>query len=662
MDFFESQELARKKTKWLILLFAIAVILIIVTIQFLIAGVFAFTSGGQDVWQAMDWRMLAAVAAGVILIVSSGSFYKLMELSGGGSTVASLMGGRRIQGNTSKLVERKVMNVVEEMALASGVPVPPVYILDDEESINAFAAGYTIDDAVIGINRGTAEQLSRDELQGVVAHEFSHILNGDMRMSLRMVGILHGILLISLIGWAIIRSLGSGRRSSSRNRDKEGGALAAILAIGFGLYVIGSIGLLFGRLIKASLSQQREHLADASAVQFTRYPRGISDALKTIGGSASGSTIKRADAEQISHMFFAKSRMSSWLSTHPPLVPRIQRIEPTFDGNFSSFMIERKRRRDQRIAEHKQNTTADAFSMIPGNQSGPFPINPAILIAAIGIPTDDDVIYSHELVAEIPDVLLAAARDTYSARCLVFACLLDSDPRIQRTQLEKIHRDQARGTLEATLKLKPLVERLPAHLRLPVFEIVQGSLSGMSDNQYPGFRNTVLTLIHADRKVDLFEFFLQHHLIVHLDRCFNGKLPNRIKFTKLESLRPDVIRMISILAKVGDSDSQQQQQVFLTSIRTLYPDATAALFETDWNSEALSQSLKRVSQATPMIKKQILTICVQAIMHDQVLTVEEIEMFRAMSEAIDCPVPPLAPTRREIVEFADEDDLNDGSA
>ena len=162
MDFFESQELARKKTKWLILLFVIAVVLIIVTIQLLITGVFAFTSGGRGVWQAMDWRILAVVAAGVILIVSSGSFYKLMELSGGGSTVASLMGGRRIQGNTSKLVERKVMNVVEEMALASGVPVPPVYILDDEESINAFAAGYTIDDAVIGINRGTAEQLSRN--------------------------------------------------------------------------------------------------------------------------------------------------------------------------------------------------------------------------------------------------------------------------------------------------------------------------------------------------------------------------------------------------------------------------------------------------------------------------------------------------------------------
>ena len=655
MDFFESQELARKKTKWLILLFVIAVVLIIVTIQLLITGVFAFTSGGQDVWQAMDWRILAVVAAGVILIVSSGSFYKLMELSGGGSTVASLMGGRRIQGNTSKLVERKVMNVVEEMALASGVPVPPVYILDDEESINAFAAGYTIDDAVIGINRGTAEQLSRNELQGVVAHEFSHILNGDMRMSLRMVGILHGILLISLIGWAIIRSLGSGRRSS-RNRDKEGGAIAAILAVGFGLYVIGSIGLFFGRLIKASMSQQREYLADASAVQFTRYPRGISDALKTIGGSAGGSTIERADAEQISHMFFATSRMSSWLSTHPPLVPRIQRIEPTFDGNFSSFMIERKRQRDLRIAERKKNT-ADAFSMIPG-QAGPFPINPVILIAAIGIPTDDDVIYSHELVAEIPEILLAAARDTYSARCLVFAWLLDSDPRIQRTQLEKIHRDEVRGTLEATLKLKPLVDRLPTHLRLPVFEIVQGSLSGMSDNQYPGFRNTALLLIHADRKVDLFEFFLQRHLIVHLDRCFNGKLPNRIKFTKLESLKPDVIRMISILAKVGHPEPQEQRDVFLSSIRSLYPDVTAALFETDWNADALSRSLKRVSQATPMIKKQILTIGVHAIMRDQVLTVEEIEMFRAMSEAIDCPVPPLAPTRREIVEFASEDDLD----
>ena len=272
MDFFESQELARKKTKWLVFFMVVAVILIVLVIQVLIGLILGFTitKNDFDTRYLFDWNTFAAVAGGVSLVVVCGSLYKIFELREGGSSIASLMGGRRIPGTTSRLVERKVMNIVEEMALASGVPVPPVYILDNEESINAFAAGYSIDDAVIGINRGTAEQLSREELQGVVAHEFSHILNGDMRMSLRMVGILHGILLISVIGGLIIRSIGSGGRSSSRSKGKDGGGVIAILAIGATLYVVGAIGLFFGRLIKSQISQQREYLADASAVQF--YP------------------------------------------------------------------------------------------------------------------------------------------------------------------------------------------------------------------------------------------------------------------------------------------------------------------------------------------------------------------------------------------------------
>ncbi len=337
--FFEHQDIARRRTGLLIFLFCAAVVAIVLAVYTVVALVNVnFGLMQPDVPHGQTrpepfWnpQLFSVVTLATMAIIALGSLYKISELSAGGEAVALMLGGRRIHPLTKDFAERQLLNVVEEMALASGVPVPPVYVLDQEDGINAFAAGHRPGDAVIGVSRGSLDYLDRDELQGVMAHEFSHILNGDMRLNLRLVGVLHGILILAVIGYYILRG-----GVHSGGSGKKGGA-GAIFLVAIGLIVIGGVGLLFGRLIKAAVSRQREFLADASAVQFTRYPAGIAGALKKIGGLSRGSRINDAHAGEVSHMFFGEAVSAlglDWLGTHPPLADRIRRIDPSFDGQI----------------------------------------------------------------------------------------------------------------------------------------------------------------------------------------------------------------------------------------------------------------------------------------------------------------------------------------
>ena len=660
MDFFESQDLARRNTKRLVLLFVLAVIAIIIAIFVLavIAVALSTKAGGDEILGiATDWRLIGGVIASVLAVVGTGSATKMVALRSGGQAVASMLGGRRIVGNSNDMLERKVSNVVEEMALASGTPVPPVYILDNEQSINAFAAGFTVDDAVIGINRGTAEKLNREELQGVVAHEFSHILNGDMRMSLRMVAILNGILLISLIGGHCLSAMNRASYHTHRrsnDNEKGQGAQFVFLLIAAGLYAIGSIGLFFGRWIKATVSQQREYLADASAVQFTRMPESIGGALKMIGGASELSHMQSSGSEEISHMFFGASRRSLMFATHPPLIKRIRKIDEHFDGDFKRFVSQREERRKRREAARKKEKEQKkkAFDFLHGMdqfeqfESMKFPINPIMLIAGIGIPTDQDVEFSELMVNEIPAPILHAARETFSARCIVFASLLDPDEEILQKQIAIIEQQQIKGTLESTVKMVELLKQLPKTLRLAVFEIIQGTLSAMSPSQYPVFRETVNSLIMADEKVTLFEFFLSHHLLVHLDRCFLPQPKNRNLFNSPTQLKDEIVQILSVLVIAGNDSEAQRLETFEQAIQNVFPDLpnSKTWFEAEWDPERLSKALKKACNALPMVKKEILSAAVVAISHDKIYTVDEVELFRAISESLDCPVPPLVAT------------------
>jgi Zn-dependent protease with chaperone function len=333
MDFFEAQDVARRRTLLLVILFAAAVVLIILIIYIIV-----YYLTGPHPGAVFDPILLAIIAGGVLLLVGAGSGYRTLQLRRGGPAVAELLGGRRISPTTTDPAERRLVNVVEEMAIASNIPAPAIYVLDGEEGINAFAAGHSPADAAVTVTRGALRSLTRDELQGVVAHEFSHIFNGDMRLNLRLMGLLFGILLLAVVGRILLYA---GPRGAYRGGGRRRGGGGQVVLIGLALLLVGYIGVFFGRLIQAAISRQREYLADAAAVQFTRNPQGLEGALKKIGASlvagGPGSQIANAHAEEANHFFFARGiggLVTRLFASHPPLVERIRRIDPSFDGNF----------------------------------------------------------------------------------------------------------------------------------------------------------------------------------------------------------------------------------------------------------------------------------------------------------------------------------------
>jgi Zn-dependent protease with chaperone function len=670
VDFFASQELARRNTRKLIVLLALTVICITLAIYGLIVGVFVYTDRDYNQLMQQDpmaWfsslqnlELFGGVLTGVSAVVGFGSMYKISELNAGGKVVAEMLGGRRLLPSSNDLAERRLLNIVEEMALASGVAVPPVYVLDREMGINAFAAGHTIDDCVIGVNRGTLEQLNRDELQGVIAHEFSHILNGDMKMSLRMIGLLHGILVIALVGYQLIRvmSHSSSRSSSDDNKDK-GGAAAALFVVGAGLVVIGGIGLFFSKLIKASVSRQREYLADASAVQFTRNPEGIAGALKMIGAAQQSSRVTSENAETISHMFFANmfgSRFGGLFSTHPPLIPRIQRVDRQFKGDFKEYLQTRSKAsvlEDQRDEKREQRRSPlEKFGMpgmpgmgMPGAGAAGGMLNPAILLSAVGDPTDEDVVYSRVLVGKIPNALQTAIRDVYLARCVVFAWLLDEQAEIRQQQLEIIGQYSDEETVRQSAAFQDLIQQVDVPYRLPISEILQGTLVGMSEKQYRTFRATIVGLIKADREIDLFEFFIQNHLVGHLDRHFGVGLPHRIIYESLDKLEGECATLLAVLAEFGHEDEDAAAQAFKAAWKTLSPLFAAREYASaGWDYPKLANSVKRLSHAAPQARKQILAAAAVSISYDEAVSAIEAELYRALGESLDCPIPPLLPT------------------
>jgi Zn-dependent protease with chaperone function len=657
MDFFERQDAARRKTTLLVVYFVLAVVLMIAVVYAVIVFAFGYASpaeagGSPELRQWWHPDILVAVAAFMLLLISGGSLYKIAQLRQGGQAVAEMLGGRRIHPSTTDVNERRLLNVVEEMALASGIAVPPVYLLDNEPGINAFAAGYTPDDAVIGINRGTLEYLTRDELQGVIAHEFSHILNGDMRLNLRLMGLLHGILLIAIVGYYTIRVMGSSSRSSSsRDDDKKGGGGGAIIIIGVALMAVGYIGLFFGRLIKAAVSRQREYLADAAAVQFTRNPGGIGGALKKIGGLAAGSTMVTPEAETASHMFFGSAFQTSLVNlfaTHPPLADRIRHVEPTFDGNFPKV----EPLSGRRIADEVRKAASPQqprFGFGLGKAAGAvaatqrIPIDPILVLGSVGAPQQAGVSYSRELLASIPEQLDQAVRDPFGARAVVFAMLLDDEAEIAQQQLELLARQDGDATADETSRIAPVVQQIDKSLRLPLIELVQATLTELSPEQYAQFRRSVEELVKADRKISYFEFVLQRILIGNLDRHFQLRRPPAVRYTALGPVLNEVGCLLSSLAHAGQQEPQAAERAYAQAVARLGVDrATMPLAPREQCSlSAIGAALDKLAEATPGIKKRVLTAAVTAAAADGSVTPVEVELLRTIADSLDCPLPPI---------------------
>lgn len=600
------------------------------------------------------------IVTGVVaLIIAAGSAYEIFRLSGNGSIVAEQLGGQKIPPNTRNLPERVLLNVVEEMAIASGTPVPEVYLLANESGINAFAAGTTPQNAVVGVTKGCLEGLKRDELQAVVAHEFSHILNGDMRLNLRMMGLLHGIMLLSLIGYQLISTLGG--RSTRRSKDSAQGVLM-VLAFGGLLIVIGYAGVFFARVIQAAVSRQREFLADASAVQFTRNPRAISDALKRIGGWMTKSSVQTVHAKEVCHMFFAEGLGRAWLATHPPLDVRIRRIDKNFDGKFQPTTK----------VDYSEADVVDRrlFSLTGGGSEGrlvppasandsnrvdepgtgahgtakaaakDFTKNPTDVLSHIGRPDEGHVHQASRLLAGLDADLQDEVRDPMGAMAIICGLLMvHSNTDIFDKQKIMIQEAGPQGLTESIMTLLPKIKLLKPEERLPLVCLASPAIGQLSHQQKSHFSKLVNHLVEADSGWSIFEFALQRYIT---GRILTSRAENRF-----QRITPDMIQaafsyVLSALAHFGGGQAADCYR--------------AGWMEYDKN--ALQLPLRPMNECTPQNLDAALDVLARAgiyetpkmlrgfcacIAHDRQTTITELELLRVISDSLGCPMPPILP-------------------
>ena len=671
MDFFEHQAAARRRTTLLVFYFVVAVVLIVAALNVAAAAISAWAEPriaehlyASDRPRALFlWRAdVAAWTTGLtLLVIAGGTLYRWLTLRTGGRAVAELAGGREIAPGSATPAERRLLNIVEEMSLASGVPMPAVFILDDEPGLNAFAAGFTPSDAAVAVTSGALEKLTRDELQGVVAHEFSHILNGDMRLNIRLVGVLFGILMLAMIGRGILHSLrytGSGR--SSRKGKGGGSGIAVILLAGLVLLIVGYIGYFFGRLIQAAVSRQREFLADAAAVQFTRNPAGIGGALTKIGAYAIGSGIVSDNAVQFRHFFFAQAFTGSFslFATHPPLDQRIRTVDPQWDGTFPAV---------PRLSSPPPMPAAEALAEAapyiargvlsqwqPGEVQPrqplvrltpppPLPIATAAFLASVGTATPAHLDRARQLLAAIPPPLAAAARNPAEALSVVFALLLAADPAVRARQLDTVRTRHGAPFAEAFTAFAPQAGGLAHELRLPLLNLALPALRSLPASETVGAVETAKLLIAADGEVTLFEFMIEKALDRHVATPASGARRGIVNYHSFGALTAEIALLLSALSRVGSDSADETARAFaaasaripvLQGKLQLLPAAACTL-------EAIGTALDKLVQSSPAIRKVLLLAGTEAIAADATIEPDEADLLRAIADSLDCPIPPL---------------------
>jgi len=600
-DFFQQQDLARRNTKILVLLFLLAVLSLIALTNILVMFGFGFFQG--QLQPTLSWEIITIISLVVITVVGLAIVAKWQQLKLGGRTVAQALGGERVTADSQDPLKRRLLNVVEEMALAANLPVPPVYLLP-ERGINAFAAGYSPADAVIGVTQGCIEQLNRDELQGVIAHEFSHILNGDMRMNIRLIAILNGILFIGHIGYYLLRA-GRGSRIgiSSRNRNE---GTAGIMLLGVGLVIIGYLGSFFGNLIKAAVSRQREYLADASAVQFSRNPRGIAGALKRIGGYESSSRIRHGNADEMSHLFFGEaiSRWAAIFATHPPLDKRIRRVDPSWNGRFAT----------------------------------PVPIQHVSPAQAAEQPQERQ---RRAMLAMIPMLLSQSSHQPLSAQAIVCAMLLHTDSSNRHAtpafteQLRLIKEIGGIPLLNQVDHLSDAVQRLPLAQQVQLLQMAVPALKQLTETDFYHFSQ--LTNKLAGDTPDLRQWlglsFIKHVVTSHFD---SKHVIRRSQLKTLPELLPHVLPLLSAVADcAGDPDAANTAWQAVLKQLALPADQAKPLVVFN----QLDHALLPLLHASPAVKQHIWQAIQVAIAADKHRSEAELGLQNLLALLLELPVP-----------------------
>jgi hypothetical protein len=498
-----------------------------------------------------------------------------------------------------------VLNIVEEISIASGVPIPPVYILDDE-TINAFAAGSTYDDAVIGVTKGAISLLNRDELQGVIAHEFGHIFNGDMKLNIRAIGILNGILFISLIGEFLLRSLSKTRSSSS---SKKGNGVVVLLIIGLALYIIGLVGVFFGNAIKAAINRQREYLADASSVQFTRLPSGLANALKKIGGSSSA--LSASNASEFSHLYFS-SGVNNFFSfdTHPPLERRIKAIEPHWDGKYiiPRVVNHKEGKESEKKDEKKEHITKVITTAAVLNE-----------LNNIGTMTSEKLDSVGEKIAKIPPFLYKSTADTLSARFVIFSMLLDKDStQVRKAQEDILSRDFFAQAANAAQFESVSAETLNASrdIYLNLIQLSMPTLKTLSQEEYLGFKQVVNELIEADKNVSWFELNLKYLVLYPLDIVFGvKKIPQEVH-THIGAVKFEVEVLLSAIIYSQLLDNEKALDAFDKMKQSFGVNALKYIPFENISISLLENAYYEVQRTKPLLRKKILEMAISCFKAD----------------------------------------------
>jgi Zn-dependent protease with chaperone function len=651
MDFFAQQDKARKKTGRLVFLFVLAVVFIVAAVYAVAVVVLSFAQmkahGGQaappvplQFWQP---QLFVTVAGMVVLVIFATSMFKMLMLRKGGSYVAESLGAQPVQSDTTDRDERKLLNVVEEIAIAAGVPVPAVYIMPNEQSINAFAAGWSPADAAIAVTAGCIQQLNRDELQGVIAHEFSHVLNGDMRLNISLIAFISGIMVLATIGYYAMWM--RPRRSEKGN--------AAFMIAALSLVVIGYGGAFITRIIQSAVSRQREYLADASAVQFTRNPAGIANALKKIGGFSEGSVIKVPAAREVRHMFFGASEVSSFFgqmfASHPPLPQRIKLLDPSFDGDYSR--MSRSESGKAGLASGLASGAASGFAGAAGGSrtggaGSTVTTTSAATAARIGTLTSEQVEAGADLIARIPASVREAISEPLGACAVVCALLLDDDAGIRTRQLGSIGMLFSPGMAQETSAVAGVVGSLDRGLKLPVVDLALPALRRMSRAQYTSFARMIHELVMADSTVTLFEFCLLKVVEFRLSGAFEK--PSRgTSSVSYNELVGDAVLLFSALARAGSEHTVAAGAAYAVAMKTLFagripatiPGLQAPTFD------SLNVVFQRMSVAPLKVRQALFMACSDCVLHDGIVTAEEAELLRAVAYCMGLPLPPFVAAR-----------------
>jgi Zn-dependent protease with chaperone function len=619
MNFFEHQDRARRQSGFLIFLFALAIIGIVLAVNIAIA-----LSVGPDPGLMLGATVLTGGTIGIASLV------RTMQMRGGGGEIARQLGGTLVDHDSSDPLRRRLRNVVEEMAIASGVPVPEIYVLEHEQGINAFAAGYSTADAAVAVTRGALEHLDRDELQGVIAHEFSHILNGDMRINIRLIGFLFGILVIAILGRRLLFS-------ARFARDSRGAAPAVM--IGLVILVVGYIGLFFGRWIRAAVSRQREFLADASAVQFTRQPDGIGGALKKIKALYAGSFLT-TDAEEVGHMLFGQAMGYQMFATHPPLEARIRAIDPSFDP----AEIERIAERMDRHAQSRRAEAEEAERVSEARERGPggLPLDADNLAEKIGQPGLNQVFMAAALVAAIPKQLERAAHSDEWAQEVICYLLLSDDDEVREQQLLSIARALGSESEQQVRALRHSVPELPAAQRLPLLEIAFPSLRRRPERELLELMRVIEALVEADGRIDVFEYALAR---LANRQILDALHPERVRpggSKKLAALADEAVDLLAIVAWHGHPDQPDEVEAALAAALERAglerPDEMPGLQA--WAGR-LDAALDRLDRLKPREKEKLVNAMACCVLHDGQVIPEEMDLMRVVCGLLHVPIPLL---------------------